>query len=107
MIKISRYKDEVQHHQSARRSRVGTVRTGDAITERLNAKWYAYAATFALKIKVKITSLSIAFKSTAILPMPAVCCRTVGFLQITPNCLPTFAKAAMTLSNCSSVWVAM
>ena len=31
----------------------------------------------------------------------------LGFRQITPSCLPTFSKAAKTLSNCSSVWVAM
>ena len=31
----------------------------------------------------------------------------LGFRQITPICLPTFSKAAKTLSNCSSVWVAM
>ena len=30
-----------------------------------------------------------------------------GSRQITPSCLPTFSKAARTLSNCSSVWVAM
>ena len=41
------------------------------------------------------------------LPVPAVCRRVVGFRQITPTCLPTFSKAAKTLSNCSSVWVAM
>jgi len=35
------------------------------------------------------------------------CRRVVGFRQITPTCLPTFSKAAKTLSNCSSVWVAM
>ena len=29
------------------------------------------------------------------------------FRQITPSCLPTFSKAPKTLSNCSSVWVAM
>ena len=31
----------------------------------------------------------------------------ISFRQITPSCLPTFSKAAKTLSNCSSVWVAM
>ena len=31
----------------------------------------------------------------------------LGFRQITPSCLPTFSKAAKTLSNCPSVWVAM
>jgi hypothetical protein len=31
----------------------------------------------------------------------------LGFRQITPSCLPTFSKAPKTLSNCSSVWVAM
>ena len=31
----------------------------------------------------------------------------LGFRQITPSYLPTFSKAAKTLSNCSSVWVAM
>jgi hypothetical protein len=32
---------------------------------------------------------------------------THGLSQITPSCLPTFSKAPKTLSNCSSVWVAM
>ena len=31
----------------------------------------------------------------------------LGFRQITPSCLPTLSKAAKTLSNCSSEWVAM
>jgi hypothetical protein len=29
------------------------------ITERLNARWYTYAAIFALKIKVKITRMKL------------------------------------------------
>jgi hypothetical protein len=30
-----------------------------------------------------------------------------AFRQISPNCFPAFSKAPRTLSNCSSVWVAM
>ena len=43
----------------------------------------------------------------AALALPAVCSHVIVFRQITPSCLPTFSKAAKTLSNCSSVWVAM
>ena len=35
------------------------------------------------------------------------CRHALGFRQITPTCLPTVSKAVNTLSNCSSVWVAI